>query len=155
MALRIGALILATCNLLSASVLQSRDYNPIQEHLSVIGPIGGIPSHIYGDHEVLPRPGVIISNYNIGGSADHNDQESRSENPSTDAHIDVNQNPVDFKPLKYVKSSDASTVKAPITIVTVPRVSTAPPTKHEVVENQVKNQPNLPEYRDYNNNSAK
>lgn len=130
MALRIGALILATCNLLSASVLQSRDYYPIQKHLSVTEHEGDIHSHIYGDHEVLPRPGVIISNYNIGGSADHHDDESRSERPSTDAHTNINQGPVDFKPLKYVKNSDANNVKAPITIVTVPRVSTAPPTKH-------------------------
>lgn len=60
-----------------------------------------------------------------------------------------------FKPLKYEKDSGSKDQKAPITIVTVPRVSTAPPTKHEVVDNHVKNESNLPEHKDPSNESAK
>jgi hypothetical protein len=45
--------------------------------------------------------------------------------------------------------------KAPITIVNIPRVSTASPTKHDLHDNHVLNRPNLPEHRERKNYSAK
>lgn len=135
MALRIGALILATCNLLSASVLHSREDPHLHEHVIIAEHRENPYSHLYGDHEVLPTPGIIVGNYNIGGS--ENRKESSSYHREEDSHGSRSERPssnhkedVVFKPLRYEETGSTEDKKAPITVVTVPRVSTAPPTRH-------------------------
>lgn len=68
MALRIGALILATCNLLNASILDHRDYRHVEEPISVSAHKEDLHPILFGNREVLPTPGIIVGNYNIGGS---------------------------------------------------------------------------------------
>ena len=57
--------------------------------------------------------------------------------------------------MKYTAKTKQIDSKAPITIVNVPRVSTAPRTKYRVPKNKNINRSNLPEYRYKKNISAK
>jgi hypothetical protein len=155
MALRIGALILATCNLMSASFIDPRPSNIVVHHddddcdehdghkdhkgihveaVPVIKPVAASP--------------LVIQDYVFGaGKKDYRDYSH-----SQKVNIDIPD--VNFKPLKD-QPAVSKDLKAPITIVTVPRVSTVETTKHHVSENYVKNESNLPEHKDRKNISAK
>lgn len=103
-------------------------------------------THVYGFKPVAASP-LLIQDYAIGaGRKDYKEF----------AHQNVNINipDVNFKPLKDQPPANKD-IKAPITIVTVPRISTVETTRHQVSENYVKNESNLPEHRDTNNFSAK
>jgi hypothetical protein len=174
MALRIGALLLAGLNFLNASVIGP--VSPNEGHYRGYG----IHYH-HGSHtEPSPVPGVIVKNYVIGAEdcgkgcpstvkvssesrSGRNASQGRSDNNrgsrdgvvSLDKNINTNKNPVNFKQIKYVESDDKNFIKAPITIVNVPLVSTAATTEHKVAKNYNIDNSNLPEDRQSKNISAK
>lgn len=160
MALRIGALVLATCNLISAEFLASPynlrihddqddcdEHDGHKDHYGIKAHPGDSSDHSYAHKPIVASP-LVIQDHVIGGG--HKDA---SHPRPSNVNIDIPD--VNFKPLKEQPRGATKDLKAPITIVTVPRISTAEPTSHVPVDNHNYNESNLPEHKDTNNFSAK
>lgn len=72
-----------------------------------------------------PKPSVIVANYVIGDSPIPEKIKVKD-----DDHINPNKTPVYFGALDNVDEDDHEKAKAPITVVTVPEVSTVSTTQH-------------------------